>query len=331
MQPGLDWKWANADAVIPIDRGAKKERLEVPSGWFAVCLGSELEKGAIKSIEFCGQELVAFRGDDNAVRLVKGYGSDATDVIECPFHGWRDHGEGRCSHVAPATAIPQQTFIRSWPVCEVNGLVMAYHAGDGDAPTWEIPSFASGLKSVHSSGIEFAGPHLVHQAQPSFTQALLEKLDIALEPEDLTLEMHGLGLVVARLRVRWLGLELLTLTALRPIDGEHTEVIAATAIKNWRRATVSRAVRELLTHEVAADFDEDVVILERRRYGETPLSWRGNGRILRFHRWAEQFYGARAAADLMGQECRSLPGVLASHCEAQGSNLLRSWWSCNRR
>jgi hypothetical protein len=307
MQRGLNSKDASADTVIPLDTVARKARGKVraaaqidalrfpfrdfPSGWFAVCLSGELPQGEIKTIRFCAQELVAFRGADNCVSLVE---------------------DNR-----------RHAYIRSWPACEVGGLVIAYHAGVGEehgANAWS--SFAAGLRASSRTA---ALRSRVQRTQQTFTRALLERLDIALEPRDLTLEMDGPGLMLARLHLPWIGLELLTLIALRPVDGEHTEVIASTTIKNWRRATVSGAVRDLITHEVAADFAEDVMVLESKCYRETGPG-RSDGAMTRLRRCAEQFYGARVAADLAGQG--SLCEVVASHCEAQGSRprIYRGGW-----
>jgi hypothetical protein len=274
MTQTLNWKRAGVDTVAPLDDVTPK-----PSGWFAVCLSSELAIGANRSIVFCGQELVAFRGEDNAVRLIEGL-------------------------VVAET--PRPAYVRSWPVSEVNGLVVGRH-GAGEGAIAELPSLRK------------HGRRVVHDAQETFTftHALVERLGVTLEPHQLAVQMHCPGLLVARLRMPWLGLEILTLSALRPIDGLQMEIIAATAIKNWRMATLSRDVRDLIARDVAADFDEDVMVLERKRYRETPVLCAADGPALRIRRWVAQLYGARAAADLFRKAGRGLCDALASHCEAR--------------
>src|SRR5438105_478916 len=86
-------------------------RLPYPSilsGWFLVCPAQELPMGATKAFVCAGRELVAFRGWDNTVRVLDAYcphlgthlGRGARvvgDTLECPFHGWRIDGQGRCA------------------------------------------------------------------------------------------------------------------------------------------------------------------------------------------------------------------------------------------
>ena len=68
------------------------------------------------------------------------YGSRVVgDTLECAFHGWRYNGEGRCAHIPYANKIPTRACIRSLPVREANGLIMAYYDAEGKPPSWEIP------------------------------------------------------------------------------------------------------------------------------------------------------------------------------------------------
>jgi len=124
-----------------------------PNGWFLVCPADELPMGATKAFVFAGQELVAFRGWDNTVRVLDAYcphlgtnlskgGRVVGDTLECPFHGWRIDGHGNCAHIPYASKIPPGARIRSWPAREVNGLVMMYHDAEGKAPTWQPPALA---------------------------------------------------------------------------------------------------------------------------------------------------------------------------------------------
>ena len=47
---------------------------------------------------------------------------------------------GQCVEVPFAAKIPARAGLRSWPVRELDGLIMVYHHTDGQAPTWEIPA-----------------------------------------------------------------------------------------------------------------------------------------------------------------------------------------------
>ena len=41
-----------------------------PEGWFAILEASELAEGELKSLEYFGRELVAFRGADGAIKVM---------------------------------------------------------------------------------------------------------------------------------------------------------------------------------------------------------------------------------------------------------------------
>src|SRR5208337_1884068 len=103
-----------------------------PNGWFQVAYGDEIAKGSVQRLQYFGQELVAFRGDDGALRVLDAYcphlgahlaigGKVIGNTLRCPFHGWRFDGEGQCVEVPYAKKIPPKGQTRAWPVVERNG------------------------------------------------------------------------------------------------------------------------------------------------------------------------------------------------------------------
>jgi phenylpropionate dioxygenase-like ring-hydroxylating dioxygenase large terminal subunit len=220
--------------------------------------------GATKAFVCAGRELVAFRGWDNTVRVLDahcphlgtnlGHGARVVgDKLECPFHGWRIDGQGRCAHIPYASKIPPGARIRSWPARECNGLVMMYHDAEGRAPDWEPPvleeygspewtPFRPGpravlrthpqelmengvdtahlgflhrrqVREVSTDSFEVRGPMAIHRAAQSYTHPALRALGISLPPGTLTLHFHGLGLLVVWVGFR-LGVEIDLLTVL---------------------------------------------------------------------------------------------------------------------
>ena len=114
-----------------------------PDGWFRVAASADLPRGAVRPLRYFGRDLVAFRTVDGVARVLDAHcphlgahlghgGCVEGDAIRCPFHGWLIGGDGRC------LATPRAA-IRSWPVREVNGLVMVYHGALGEMPAWEMP------------------------------------------------------------------------------------------------------------------------------------------------------------------------------------------------
>src|SRR5437868_4796294 len=109
-----------------------------PNGWFPVCPSSDLPRGGLRALRFCGSEIVAFRGEDGVAHVIDAHcphlgahlghgGRVLGDTVECPFHGWRIDGTGRCTAIPLDRKIPANARTRAWPTRDVNGIVFAYH------------------------------------------------------------------------------------------------------------------------------------------------------------------------------------------------------------
>lgn len=100
------------------------------------------------SRRFLGTNIVVFRTQNGRVAATEahcphlgahlGRGRIVGESIECPFHGFRFDGGGRCVATGYGTKPPPKASLRSWPVDEKNGFVLAYHGPEG-APRWTIP------------------------------------------------------------------------------------------------------------------------------------------------------------------------------------------------
>ncbi len=125
-----------------------------PRGWFVVCFSSDLPALGVRPLRYFGRDLVAYRGEDGAVRVLDahcphmgahfGYGGQvAGECIRCPFHAWRFGGDGACASRSPTRRRSRpRAQVRSWPVREINGHVLVYNDRSTDAaapPAFEIP------------------------------------------------------------------------------------------------------------------------------------------------------------------------------------------------
>ncbi len=122
-----------------------------PDGWFFVCYSHALPRGRLFTKTFMGEEIVAFRGATGQVcvahahcphlgaHLGKGGACVEGDAIKCPFHGFRFDDTGECVSTPYGAGELPKARLSKWPVHELNGFVMAYHDGEGRAPTWRIP------------------------------------------------------------------------------------------------------------------------------------------------------------------------------------------------
>lgn len=122
-----------------------------PRGWFCVGLSDEYAVADARPLKYFGQDLVAWRGQDEVLRIQDafcphlgahlGHGGTVHDnTIRCPFHAWRFDASGQCVDVPYATKIPPRACVASWTVREINGMAFVWHDAEGGAPDYEIPA-----------------------------------------------------------------------------------------------------------------------------------------------------------------------------------------------
>ncbi|MEM8608680.1 MAG: Rieske 2Fe-2S domain-containing protein [Myxococcota bacterium] len=121
-----------------------------PTGWFLVCFSDELAPGDVKSLRFMGQDLVVFRTESGQACVSDAFcphmgahfahgGTIEGEVLRCPFHGFCFDTQGTCVKTGYDTKPPRKAKLRTWPVEEMNGLVLAHHHQDWEEPKWTVP------------------------------------------------------------------------------------------------------------------------------------------------------------------------------------------------
>lgn len=121
-----------------------------PTGWFLICFSDELKAGEVKSVQFMGQDLVVFRTESGKACLSDAFcphmgahfaygGTIQGEILRCPFHGFCYDTEGTCVKTGYDTKPPRKAKLRTWPIEEMNGLILAYHQQDWEAPEWTVP------------------------------------------------------------------------------------------------------------------------------------------------------------------------------------------------
>lgn len=120
-----------------------------PVGWFQVGWSGDIPCGEVKPLRYFNQDLVAFRGEDGALRVMDahcrhlgahlGYGGKVVDnQVQCPYHGWIWDGEGRNTHI-PYEERCVKKRLNTWHVLEQHGCVFLWHDPTGSPPRWELP------------------------------------------------------------------------------------------------------------------------------------------------------------------------------------------------
>jgi 3-ketosteroid 9alpha-monooxygenase subunit A len=130
-----------------------------PRGWFIVAESSELDSGPM-AVRFFGQDLALYRGESGRPVMLDAYcvhmGTHLTastsamivkngeqiegDSIRCPYHGWRYNPAGDVDDIPYFDGpCPKSASIRSYPVVDNMGCVMAWFDPDGREPDYEAP------------------------------------------------------------------------------------------------------------------------------------------------------------------------------------------------
>ena len=119
------------------------------SGWYLIAWSDELGADTPQPLRYFGDAFVLFRDEQGEPRLLDGHcphlgaelglgGVEAGEVV-CPFHGWRFGGDGRCRAIPYASRIPPRARLRSYPVVEHSGMILAFMAPEGVEPDYAVP------------------------------------------------------------------------------------------------------------------------------------------------------------------------------------------------
>lgn len=307
-----------------------------PNGWFAVAYASELAPGDVRPVTYFGKELVVWRGEDGEAHVVDAFcphlgahlghgGRVEGDSLRCPFHAWRFGGDGRCVEIPYARRIPPRARLRTWPVCEANGFVFAWHHAEGKGPEAPIPS----MPELHSA--EWAEPirarwvvrsrmydmgenpvdaqhfkYLHGGIAPDFRQESdgrggtrnVSNLDMP-TPQgsiqgSITSEGHGPGFGFVHVR----GIvHTIIVMANAPIDDETVEVKFDYVLKATNDERQRRLGRKMV-EELKRQMEQDIVIFENKTYLTRPLLVPEDGPIAEYRRRARKDYTGHFGFDV---------------------------------
>ncbi|MEH6582284.1 MAG: Rieske 2Fe-2S domain-containing protein [Halioglobus sp.] len=131
-----------------------------PRGWFIVAESKELDEGPM-AVRFWGQDLALYRGESGnpvlldahcshmgthltastSAMIVKNGEQLEGESIRCPYHGWRYGPDGHVDDIPYSEApYPKSASIRSYPVVDSMGCVMAWYDPDGADPEYDVPT-----------------------------------------------------------------------------------------------------------------------------------------------------------------------------------------------
>ena len=324
----------------------------IPNGWFSVATTRELKPGRVLEKRYFGREWVLWRGASGAAVMQDAYcphlgahlgaGKVCGENLRCPFHGFQYSREGTCVST-PDGRTPPRVRLRSLPLLERAGLVLAYWHAEGKAPHWEPPpldqpgftayKFLRRTFRGHPQEICENSSDLVHfgpthgYGNPHVTSeprvdghvlradyAMERSLDFIGMPSRraalvFSAEVFGLGFSRVRARMPSIGVEADLLVMPTPISATQVELNFAARVKRLRFPLLSPLVRELFVRGYTSDLMADVPIWSRKRYVARPPLIEGEQPIAAYRKFAAQFYSQPAEPKpLVAVGAADLPG-----------------------
>jgi 3-ketosteroid 9alpha-monooxygenase subunit A len=304
-----------------------------PRGWFVACFSADLPALGVKPLRYFGRDLVAFRGEDGAPRILDahcphlgahlGFGGQVVgDTIRCPFHAWRFGADGCCVEVPYAKKIPPRAQVRSWPVREINGVVLVHHDRVGAAPSFDIPPipeygseewlpWSTAIYHVKTHPREIVDNLADRGHFPAVHRTEVEEFSFGVEghlawqkvkgrayfpggvdPFSSTTTYHGPGYLLMRMDGL---LQNYMLVAHTPIDEGHLDLRLAVTLKIVGNRAKTEGYVSGYMKNLKAGFEDDLRIWENKIYVDPPALCDGDGPIGRLRKWYRQFYVDRQA------------------------------------
>lgn len=300
-----------------------------PRGWFVVAFSDEIAVGGVMKMRYFGEELVAFRGEDGAVRILDAYcahmgahlavgGKVVGNDIECPFHSWRYCGSGECVSIPYAKKIPVKARQRAWTVREINGVVLVWHDPAGNPPEYEIPSIADygspdwlpwtrNMYHVKTHPREIV-ENLADRAHfPAVHRTEIDDFAFEVDGYMATQRAKGRAFLASGgvdaysstttyhgpgyLLMRMDGvMQNYMLVAHTPVDQNSLDLRMGVMLKVVGNRTKTEGIVGLYMSNLKAGFEDDMKIWEAKLYRENPVLCDGDGPISQLRRWYRQFY-----------------------------------------
>jgi 3-ketosteroid 9alpha-monooxygenase subunit A len=328
-------------AVINLAQLLESKSLErcpfpIPVGWFFVDFSENLTVGEVRNITLFDQEWVLFRGESGKVGMSDPYcphlgahmghgGAVSGDNLRCPFHHWEYNVDGFCTKVPYGKVAPpiikKQAILRTLPIEEKYGLILAWYHPACEAPGWELPHIAA-MEDAGWSGTRrgtwTANTAIQEITENSVDVAHLKFLHGAAGIPPITVEYDGHiqrfniggGYIVGEtfgagsigtVTFTQEGVSATLFSYTQPITAEKTQMNMSFRHKDYPEGSKELHIaRKLIDHmigaaegETSAGFESvDMIVWNNKKYRHKPLLCDGDGPVLAFRKWFRQFYVA---------------------------------------
>ena len=302
----------------------------IPSGWFQVAWSEELDPGQVIPRFYFGRHLALWRDEQGEAHLTDafcphlgahfGHGGkvDGCELV-CPFHGWQFAADGANTLIPYSERTNQKARLRTYPMREFGGLVLAWYHPEGAEPSFELD------EPPELSDPEFTDWHTKHFTVKVAAQEMAENSvdgphfryvhNTEIVPEIESYETDGprarmrsiqrfptpRGVVDGRIDVdnqgpgfgvtRFSGIvDTFLVGAAVPVDEGRSEVRFSFKVRSLGDAGTTSGVGKAFIDEVCKQFGEDMPIWENKAHIVRPALADTDPPYLKFRKWYRQFY-----------------------------------------
>lgn len=132
--------------------------------WYWAFKSKDLKKGQVKQLNFLGEELAVYRGEDGVARAVAAYcphmgahlaeGKVDGKGLRCFFHAWKFDEKGELVDIPCRKSPGIQSHVRHYPVCEKYDVIWIYTGEEPSHPVHFVPEL-EGVEVDASFGHSF--------------------------------------------------------------------------------------------------------------------------------------------------------------------------------
>ncbi len=250
------------------------------------------------------------------------------ECLRCPFHGWGFDAHGKCIDVPYAPKVPPKAALRTWPLREQNGALFVYYDPEGAGPAWDLPvldeagwtpnqtirwEIASHPQEIAENTVDSAHLLPVHDVRDTKIVAL-EQIDHTMRvvlrfvasgaviqmPDEineveLDVRLNGIGQMISNTHVITAGLRTRQRIHPTPINRERVAIFAIGNTQVMPDPQYTQEIDQIFWDAFVADFQKDFPNWEHKAYLAQPMLAAGDGPIIKYRRWAKQFYAAPQA------------------------------------
>ena len=302
----------------------------IPFGWYQVAFPGDLARGEVTALEYWGRELVLWRDTTGAFHLQDAFcphlgahlaygGSVDGELLTCPFHGWKFDGRGVCTNIPYSQRTNRRAHVRTYPIVERNGLVLAWYHPFEEPPRWEIPVieeigdpawsdfYASSYvirtipQEMSENGADPAHFRFVHGTD---TIAEVEEYNTDgpcsvmlskqtyVTPRGVTegrIDVYNYGPGFSKV---WFSgiVDAVNIATTTPIDENTTQVRFNFIVRKLDDEKLTSTVADAFVNEINKQIQEDREIWEHKTFLPLPALADTDGPILKFRKWYSQFY-----------------------------------------